>query len=67
MYKRKYDIEEEENVQHERYVIILQALKKRKIGTALSWKKTQSSFIVDCCESSYLPRLRHSITFSCLK
>jgi hypothetical protein len=54
-------------VQHERYVIILQALKKRKIGTALSWKKTQSSFIVDCCESSYLPRLRHSITFSCLK
>jgi hypothetical protein len=33
--------------------------KKRKIGTALSWKKTQSSFIVDCCESSYLPRLNH--------
>jgi hypothetical protein len=22
--------------------------KKRKIGTALSWRKTQSSFIVDC-------------------
>ena len=33
--------------------------KKRKIGTALSWRKTQSSFIVDCCESSYLPRLNH--------
>ena len=36
MYKCKYDIEEE-------------GPKKRKIGTALSWKKTQSLFIVDCC------------------
>ena len=46
MYKCKYDIEEE-------------GPKKRKIGTALSWKKTQSLFMVDCCESSYLPRLNH--------
>ena len=34
MYKCKYDIEEEENMQHEykknRYVIILQALRKEK-------------------------------------
>ena len=39
MYKCKYGIEEEENVQHEhkkRYVINLQALRKEKIGTALS-------------------------------
>ena len=27
--------------------------KKRKIGKALSWRKTQSSFIIDCCELSY--------------
>ena len=39
MYKRKYDIEEEENVQHEHKKIICDYLtcpKKRKIGTALS-------------------------------
>ena len=32
--------------------------KKRKIGTALSWRKTQSSFIVDCCEPSCLPKTK---------
>ena len=62
MYKRKYDIEEEENMQHERKKRICDYFtgpKKWKIGIALSWRKTQSSFIVDCCESSYLPRLNH--------
>ena len=39
MYKRNYDIEEEENVQHERKKLICDYFtgpKKRKIGTALS-------------------------------
>jgi len=61
MYKRKYDIEED-NVQHEHKKTICDYFtgpKKRKIGTALSSRKAQSSFIVDCCESSYLPRLNH--------
>ena len=48
MYKCKYDIEEEENVQHEHKITICDYFtgpKKRKIGT-----EPPNSFIVDCCE-----------------
>ena len=51
MYPCKYDIDEEENVQHEHTknrCDYFTGPKKRKIGTALSRKKI--SFIVDCCE-----------------
>ena len=63
MYKRKYDIEEEENVHKKTICDYFTGPKKRKIDTALSWRKTQSLFIVDLGRSDIFQFYLHNGKF----